>query len=249
MSDPFFSEFPVDAKLPVGTLILLKKDEKKIATYQVVQPTRVKLHKSYVSTIPPGPWVATILPAHSFDATQRQRSPDRSFRARAHLGADFFMSRTIVSGFGNAIKDSDPFWQIGGLFEYQVNPWFRANAGIGVGSSADITLPTFRLGCTFFVPEWDLTPTVGLGVDYSISDSFKQFGIGLPIGIDYQHSSGVHFSFSFYPIYWAYSSRDPSVSDQKFYALTNIPAFFQIGFFPSIRKVPKPEKSDFFKHF
>ncbi len=238
--DPQIVELATESALPNGTLILLKKDGKKIAAYKSIgsssgNSTRAKLYKSYESTVPPGPFNATLvlpaapesddldLPVPEARPETRQevrsgnsrssRSSSNSSRAKVGIGGDFFMTRPFT-GLGDSLTSASSYWSYGALLGYQANPWFRLNVGAGISSALLTIIPTIRLGGTINLMSSDLSPTIGVNADYifyseSTTDSSvsaQQMRIGLPIGIDYQAAGGLHISLNFYPIYWLYSS-------------------------------------------
>lgn len=95
----------------------------------------------------------------------------------------------------------DPFpTLIGGNVNYNVMDWARASVGYGSFSvsatGGDLTASTFGLGARFMVPDWNLTPVVGISWA-TVSVSASVAGVSGDIGGFSGSASHMYATFGF----------------------------------------------------
>ncbi len=286
-SEPILFDMQASQALPPDSVILAKKDGKKVGAYKVLPSSnpnaasskrfRVKLTTQYLLPLPGFPWEGAVKfpenfarleigvkdskiqpldPSETEHTGSRRDSIRTTNRERASLGASIFIGRQISSFTTSALKDltKDPYWAFGGLLGYQLGPYFRAAAGASVSTGSMITWTTFHGGLTAFVPGWNLTPIFGLNADYTPYSfasadalySSRLLTLGVPLGLDYQHKSGAHFSLAFYPIQWSsfslkYGQTTFSTSETRVFK--DMPLIFQIGFYLGVSDTGRDTQS------
>ncbi|MGK5085920.1 hypothetical protein WDW86_00020 [Bdellovibrionota bacterium FG-2] len=287
--DPSVFEMQVAETVPVDSLILAKRDGKKVAAFSVLaigKRLRVKLTREYITPFPKKPWEGAVrLPDQvsrleigaknskiqplSSSENENAGSKGNSFsvmnRERARFGVSLFTSRKISSFTTSALQNlaKDPYWEFGGILGYQFGPYFRLYGGASVSlvSSAELamTWTTFHGGFTAFIPGWNLSPLIGLNVDYTPYSyksatalfSSRLLTLSTPLGLAYQHRSGMHFSLAFYPLQWTsfnYSSSDTSFTRSETLVLKDMPLVFQIGYYLGVSRSGNEMQREFMKH-